>query len=185
MLALSGVEERQVECAEKSHLLDFSAKFVPRPRHRNSPQVEAEERLVFMLRYKNKQKNKERKNTHKITETIKHTAEMTVQTQTSCTFKYNSCLLSHTVPTQRRGRGLHSREDHSSEEDDAMVSHSAHRKDAWLQWSEWSCAVSLRVSMESSHFLNKPPDSLKRRLSVHNDCLIAVPPLAGPQPLQN
>lgn len=135
-----------------------------------------------------RRKKQRAKNTHKNTETTKHTAEMTVQTQTSCTsctFKHNSCLLSPTVLTQRRGRGLHSREDHLSEDDDAVMSHSAHRKEAWLRWSERSCVVSLRVSAESSHFLNKPPDSLKRRLSVHNDCLIAVPPLAGPQPLQN
>lgn len=42
------------------------------------------------------------------------------------TYKHNSCLLSNTEVTQHRGRGLHSREDHSSEEDDGVMSHSAH-----------------------------------------------------------
>ncbi len=43
----------------------------------------------------------------------------------SRSFKNNSSLLSNTVVTQHSGRGLHSREDHSSEEEDVVVmSHS-------------------------------------------------------------
>ncbi len=40
-------------------------------------------------------------------------------------FKNNSSLQSNTVVTQHSGRGLHSREDHSSEEEeDVVMSHS-------------------------------------------------------------